>query len=92
MVQIWRKVGSGTKTKTFKSWNRNHNFSKVRTGTVINSYGSTTLDPDPLVTGSVLGIRIRTKMSWIPNTRFPRKIAGVFFYRFYPSTHPTSKY
>jgi hypothetical protein len=29
----------------FKSWNRNHNFSKVRTGTgtVINSYGSTTL-------------------------------------------------
>ena len=29
----------------FKSRNRNHNFSKVGTGTVKNSYGSTTLIP-----------------------------------------------
>ncbi len=56
---LWSSYGAGTGTGTvtfqkwepepepylFKSWNRNHNFSKVETGsgTLKNSYGSTTL-------------------------------------------------
>jgi hypothetical protein len=49
MVQIW-------------SWNRNRNFSKVGTGTLKNSYGSTTLYAPMINTAPCKKIIIRQLM------------------------------